>query len=285
MTRPEVLTAVPTLFGTDGAIDPAETRRLHSALREHVDGVFVAGTTGEFPALTDSERLALFQLALAEWDADAVVAHVGSPATSQAVALAGAAVALGVRRLAVLPPYYFAVDAGDLIAHFTAVVEAAGDAEVYAYLFPDRTGVDLSPAVLAELTRVTGLAGAKLSGRAAGRFAEYLDVLPPAASAWSGADVEMVSVAVAGGRGLVSGMSAADPAAFAALATAIETGDPTAVGVASERVHALATALQGSPAGIKAGLHAQGYRSTGSRMHQGADGRVDPAAVVALFPS
>lgn len=285
MARPEVLTAVPTLFGTDGAIDPAETQRLHSALREHVDGVFVAGTTGEFPALTDAERVALFELALGVWGPDAVVAHVGSPATSQAVALTRQALALGVRRLAVLPPYYFAVDGGDLVAHFSAVVEAAGDAEVYAYLFPDRTGVAIPPAVLAQLMAVTGVVGAKLSGGAAAQFGEYVEVLPPGASAWSGADVEMVSVAAAGGRGLVSGMSAADPAAFAALATAIEAGDDAAIGVASARVHALAAALQGSPAGIKAGLHAQGYRATGSRMHQGPDGRVDPAAVVALFPS
>ena len=283
MARPEVLAAVPTLFGADGSIDPDETRRLHRALRDHLDGVFVAGTTGEFPALTDAERLALFQLALAEWDADAVVAHVGSPATSQAVALAGAATALGVRRLAVLPPYYFAVDRDDVVAHFAAVVRAAGDAEVYAYLFPDRTGVDLPPSLLAELVSVAGVAGAKLSGGAAARFAEYVDALPPGASAWSGADVEMVSVAAAGGRGLVSGMSSADPAAFAALATAVETGAD--VTDADARVRAVAAGLQGSPAGIKAALHAQGYRATGSRMHQGRDARVDPAAVVALFPN
>lgn len=283
MPRPEVLTAVPTLFGDDGAIDPDETRRLHTALREHVDGVFVAGTTGEFPALQDVERSMLFDLALEVWPADAVVAHVGSPATSQAVALTTHAVAHGVRRLAVLPPYYFAIDAEDLLAHFTAVVAAAGDAEVYAYLFPDRTGVDLPPAVVAELVRRTGLAGAKLSGRAAGRFAEYVEAFPPGTSAWSGADVEMVSVATAGGRGLVSGMSAADPAAFAALATAIEAGDDDALAVADARVRAVAGVLHGSPAGIKAALHAQGYRATGSRMHQGPDARVDPAAVVALF--
>jgi 4-hydroxy-tetrahydrodipicolinate synthase len=281
--RPEVLTAVPTLFGTDGAIDPGETQRLHSALREHVDGVFVAGTTGEFPALQDTERVALFELALEAWGADAVVAHVGSPATSQAVSLTQQAISLGVRRLAALPPYYFAVDAGDLLAHFGAIVEAAGDAEVYAYLFPDRTGVDLPPAVLAELTRRTGLAGAKLSGRAAARFDEYVGELPPGTSAWSGADTEMASVAAAGGRGLVSGMSTADPAAFAALATAVEAGDASAVTAASARIQAIAHALHGSPAGIKAALHAQGYRATGSRMHQGADARVDPAAVAALF--
>ncbi|MHA3701734.1 dihydrodipicolinate synthase family protein [Jatrophihabitans sp. YIM 134969] len=285
MTRPEVLTAVPTLFGADGAIDPGETTRLHTALREHVDGVFVAGTTGEFPALQDTERIALFELALQAWTPDTVVAHVGSPATSQAVALTRQAVTLGVRRLAALPPYYFAVDAGDLLAHFGAIVDAAGDAEVYAYLFPDRTGVDLAPAVLAELTRRTGLAGAKLSGRAAARFGEYVAELPPGTSAWSGADTEMVSVAGVGGRGLVSGMSAADPAAFAALATAVESGDDTARAAATARVQTVADVLHGSPAGIKAALHAQGYRATGSRMHQGPDARVDPAAVAALFPA
>lgn len=281
MARPEVLAAVPTLFGPTG-VDADETRRLHTALRDHLDGVFVAGTTGEFPALSDDERFTLFELALEVWGPEPVVAHVGSPATSQAVALTRGAVGRGVRRLAVLPPYYFAVDARDLLDHFTAVVDAAGDAQVYAYLFPDRCGVGVEPDLLAELVDATGLAGAKLSGRAAERFADHAAAVPAGTALWSGDDLSMVATAAAGGRGLVSGMSTVDPAAFAALARAIEAGDGDAARRAEARLQQIADVLHGSPAGIKAALTAQGYRATRSRMHQGAAGRVDPAAVVAL---
>jgi len=76
---PVVLSAVPTLFGPDGALDPDANRALYKLVAGLVDGLFVAGTTGEFPALEDAERLSLFELALAEAGPDRVIAHIGAP--------------------------------------------------------------------------------------------------------------------------------------------------------------------------------------------------------------
>ena len=53
-----------------------------------VDGLFVAGTTGEFPALDDVERLSLIELALAEAGPDRVIAHVGAPDARHSARLA-----------------------------------------------------------------------------------------------------------------------------------------------------------------------------------------------------
>jgi 4-hydroxy-tetrahydrodipicolinate synthase len=63
---PVVFSAVPTLFGAGGELDLDANRALYKLVAGLVDGLFVAGTTGEFPALEDAERLALFELALAE---------------------------------------------------------------------------------------------------------------------------------------------------------------------------------------------------------------------------
>ena len=76
---PVVFSAVPTLFGASGELDPDANRALYKLVAGLVDGLFVAGTTGEFPALEDSERLALFELALAEAGPDRVIAHIGAP--------------------------------------------------------------------------------------------------------------------------------------------------------------------------------------------------------------
>ena len=92
---PVVFSAVPTLFGADGELDPDANRALYKLVAGLVDGLFVAGTTGEFPALEDSERLSLFELALAEAGPDRVIAHVGAPDARHASRLAQAAAALG----------------------------------------------------------------------------------------------------------------------------------------------------------------------------------------------
>ena len=76
---PVVFSAVPTLFGASGELDPDANRALYKLVAGLVDGLFVAGTTGEFPALEDAERLALFEMALAEAGPDRVIAHIGAP--------------------------------------------------------------------------------------------------------------------------------------------------------------------------------------------------------------
>ena len=50
MRVPEVLSAVTTPFLADGDVDLLGFRRNLERLEKVVDGVFVAGTTGEFPA-------------------------------------------------------------------------------------------------------------------------------------------------------------------------------------------------------------------------------------------
>ena len=105
MTRaPVVFSAVPTLFSPGGELDPDANRALYKLVAGLVDGLFVAGTTGEFPALEDAERLSLFELALAEAGPDRVIAHIGTPDARHAARLARAAVAGGGPPHPPLPP-------------------------------------------------------------------------------------------------------------------------------------------------------------------------------------
>ena len=138
---PVVYSAVPTLFGADGELDPGANRALYKLVAGLVDGLFVAGTTGEFPALEDAERLSLFELALAEAGPDRVIAHIGAPDARHAARLARAAVALGATRIAAITPYYLPARPDELAGHFRRIRDAAPGAELYAYIFPERTGL------------------------------------------------------------------------------------------------------------------------------------------------
>ncbi|WIV55205.1 dihydrodipicolinate synthase family protein [Amycolatopsis nalaikhensis] len=261
MPRAEVLSATPTLFRDDGSFDEAANVALLTRLHGRVDGVFVAGTTGEFPALDRAERRRLAELALDVFGPARTIVHVGAASTREAVVLTADALAAGAARLAVITPYYLPADADAVRRHFAAVSDAAGDAEVYGYLFPDRTGVT----VTAEEFAATGLRGGKLSGVAALEFARFREAAPEARF-WSGADTDLAAVARGGGVGIVSGLSSAFPEPFTDLAAAVEAEDGEAELVAQARADEVLAVLGGTVGGIKEAVRQLGIGSGVTRM-------------------
>ena len=153
---PVVFSAVPTLFGPDGELDTGANRALYKLVAGLVDGLFVAGTTGEFPALEDAERLRLFELALAEAGPDRVIAHIGAPDARHASRLAQAAAALGAWRIAAITPYYLPARPDELAGHYRRIRDAAPGPELYAYIFPERTGLRVPPPLFAAVAEAAG---------------------------------------------------------------------------------------------------------------------------------
>ncbi len=282
-SRAEVLAAVPTLFDASGELDLVATADHYAALHSRVDGVFVAGTTGEFPALDRAERRALAEVALSVFGPERVVVHVGAASTRDTVALTSDAVALGARRLAVLTPYYLPADLDAVTRHFAVTVAAAGPASVYGYLFTERSGVVVGPAEFGRIAAEVGLAGAKLSGAANERVSEYIDALPAGARLWSGADTTLAGVVRRGGAGIVSGLSSAFPEPFTALADAVAAGDEVAEATAQAQADAVLDALQGSVEGIKYALALLGHGNGALRMPSPAVSNAE--AIAGLVPA
>lgn len=225
---PQIISAVPVPFLPDGEIDIAEFEGMLRALDDHVHGVLVAGTTAEFPALDDAERVALFGRAVDVLGADRVIAHIGHASTRQVLRLAEAAAPLGITRFALLTPYYLPTDDDGIVDFFRVVTDALPGADVYAYLFPERTGLDVAPDVLRRVMALPGMAGVKLSGGAAAQLDEYASCLADGQELFSGDDSTLPWVLANGGTGVVSGVSAAFPQTFAALARALDAGPGTA---------------------------------------------------------
>ena len=216
MSAPVVFSAVPTLFGADGELDLGANRALYTLIAGLLDGLFVAGTTGEFPALEDAERLSLIELALAEAGPDRVIAHIGTPDARHAARLARAAVALGATRIAAITPYYLPARPDELAGHYRRIRDAAPGPELYAYIFPERTGLPVPPPLFAEVADAAGLAGAKVSGSASADLAGYV-AAAPGLRIFSGNDARPWDSMRAGGAGVISGRSSAYPEVYAAL--------------------------------------------------------------------
>jgi 4-hydroxy-tetrahydrodipicolinate synthase len=252
---PVVLAAVPTLFSPDGELDRDANRALYQLVCGQLDGLLVAGTTGEFPALEDAERLWLAEQALAEAGPDRVIVHIGAPDARHAARLARAAVALGARRIAAITPYYLPARPDEFVTHYRRVRDAAPEAELYAYIFPERTGLTVSPALLAEVAQATALAGAKISGSASADLAGYV-AAAPGLRIFSGNDADPWATVRAGGAGVISGRSSAYPELYAALVK-----DPAW----QERLERV-VALGASIGRLKHALRARGLAGTTARM-------------------
>ena len=151
-----------TLFGADGALDGAKNARFARALCDaHVDHVFVLGSIGEFPLVTESEREELLESVIESltWRTDAWVG-CGAPSTALAVARAGAAEEAGAAVVVAVPPYYLhPTDAS--IARYYRALRAALGIPLLAYNIPSLVGYSLAPSMVQELAREKVLAGIK----------------------------------------------------------------------------------------------------------------------------
>ena len=144
---PAVLPALLTPFDDDGEVDT-------SALRDHVgfvidagvQGIMPCGTTGETALLEPEETLSVVRTVVeAAAGRVPVIAHVGRPSTRATARLIAAAVDAGAAGVSAIVPYYYAFGEREIVAHFRALLRAAGDTPLYAYTFPARTGNAFSP--------------------------------------------------------------------------------------------------------------------------------------------
>lgn len=133
--------ATHTPFTADGSqlnVDRIETQ-CQFLLEQGVEGVFIAGSTGEFAALTHEEM----QLVTSRWVEVArgtdmrVIAHVGGTQFDQVKERAKQAQAAGVDAIGLVAPYYPAIgDVEALVRWCEGVMGAASETPAYYYHIP-----------------------------------------------------------------------------------------------------------------------------------------------------
>src|SRR5215212_1581303 len=158
----EVLTAVVTPFGRDGAVDFERFRELAEHLVESgSDGLVVAGTTGESPNLSDDERLELFRVAVdALGGRGTVVAGTGTYSTAHSVHLTREAHELGVDGFLVITPYYNKPPPRGIVEHFRAIADVS-DRPIVVYNIPGRVVINVEPETIAELAEISTVRAVK----------------------------------------------------------------------------------------------------------------------------
>ena len=213
-------TALITPF-RNGAVDKeAFIRILRQQLKGGVDALVVAGTTGESPTLTDTEKKWLFTAAVREAKTSGrlvpVIAGTGSNNTRRACELSRMAEDCGCDGLLVVTPYYNKASEEGLISHYEAITEATA-LPVIAYHVPARTGCKMPPNVckrLSELPRIVGLKDAAGDLSFTSRVASLCGASLPL---YSGNDDQTLPILSVGGLGVISVVSNLCPEAMTTL--------------------------------------------------------------------
>jgi 4-hydroxy-tetrahydrodipicolinate synthase len=220
-----VLAAITTPFGADGALDlDAFEAHVRWLGEQGLDGLFVAGTTGEGVLLEHDEVEALAARAAAAAGSLRVIVQVGRPSTGATVALARRALAAGAHGVAAYVPWFYPVTPDQVRAHFLALLEAAGDAPAFLYNIPPRTVNDLSPELAGDLARA-GFAGMKDSTGDLERHRAYLAAVDGSFEVYTGTEPLIVESVAAGAAGSINGLSNCRPELFVALREALAAGD------------------------------------------------------------
>jgi 4-hydroxy-tetrahydrodipicolinate synthase len=199
------MVAIVTPMTADGGLDwPAWDRLLDFHSREGTDGIVVAGTTGESPALLAEEVEELTSRAVARCRGKVkVIVGAGTHSTAGTVARTRTLSRLGVDAVMLVTPYYNKPPQEGLYRHFTAAADVS-DAPVILYNVPNRTAVDLLPGTVARLARNPRIVAVKEATGSLSRARETLSACPPEFTLLSGDDASAIELMSLGARGVIS---------------------------------------------------------------------------------
>ena len=121
-------------------------------IKNGTDAIVVCGTTGEASTLSDREHIATIKCVIDTVNKRIpVIAGTGGNDTEHSILLSKIAENFGVDGLLIINPYYNKGNKTGIKAHFTKIAQSV-DTPIIIYNVPSRTGVNLSPNLIAELS-------------------------------------------------------------------------------------------------------------------------------------
>ena len=220
------MVAIVTPMTPEGNLDwPAWDRLLDFHLDEGTEGIVVAGTTGESPALTEAEVEELTRRALNRCRGRLkIIVGAGTNSTDSTIARTRALSRLGVDAVMLVAPYYSKPPQEGLYRHFAAAADVSS-VPVVLYNVPSRTAVDLLPATVARLARHPRIVAIKEAVASVARAREILSACPGEFSLLSGDDASALEFMSVGAHGVISVTANVAPRRMHEVCNAARAGD------------------------------------------------------------
>ena len=185
--------AIITPMYEDGSVNFDELGRIiEDQIARGTDAIVICGTTGECSTMTDEEQLAAIKFTVDTVNHRVpVIAGAGSNDTDHGCALAAKSAECGADALLLVTPYYNKTTQAGLIAHFTAMADAAG-IPVILYNVPSRTGLNIAPETALELSKHPLINGIKEASGNISQVAKIAQLCGDELNIYSGNDDQVV---------------------------------------------------------------------------------------------
>ena len=207
-----VYPAATTQFHSDQSLDlPATMKHNEVMLEAGVHGMIMLGTVGENCSLDYAEKLEVLK-ATVEHTAGRVpvLTGVAECTTAGACRFAADAQRLGVDGLMLLPGMVYKSDPRETMTHFRQVARAV-DLPIMCYNNPVSYGVDITPAMFADLADTPNLVAIKESSENVRRITDLKNLCHDRYLIFSGVDDLVLESQLLGADGWVSGLVNAFP--------------------------------------------------------------------------
>ncbi|AIE83026.1 dihydrodipicolinate synthase family protein [Actinotignum sp. GS-2025e] len=238
-----------TLIDDSGAIDyPAMAAHIDRLAESGLNGVLFFGSIGEFFSFSTEEKAEFLKFAVKQAAGRfQVLAGVSAARLGEVLENIAAAEAAGVDGVVALPPFYFGHSHGRALDFYDAVAGAT-QLPVMLYNFPERTGADLTPELVAELAarheNIVALKDTVDTQSHTRRVIREVKKVRPDFAVLSGFDEYYIGNRVCGGAGVLSGLTNLIPEVFAAMHAAYEAGDVTRAAVELGKITRLAAVYE-----------------------------------------
>lgn len=204
--------ALVTPMNADGSVNFEKMKELiEFQIANDTDALIICGTTGEATTISDEDQIECVRFAK-EVAAGRVpvIAGAGSNDTAHCIELAQACEKAGADGVLLVTPYYNKATQKGLILHYTAIANAI-NIPIILYNVPGRTGCNLAPKTVYELSKVENIVAVKEASGNLSQVAEIAALCGPDFDIYSGNDDQILPVLSLGGKGVISVLSNVAP--------------------------------------------------------------------------
>jgi 4-hydroxy-tetrahydrodipicolinate synthase len=153
--------AIVTPFSEDGVNFKVLEELIEWHINYKTDAIIVCGTTGEASTMSEQERKETIKFTVDVVKGRIpVIAGTGSNNTKAAVEMSKWAESIGVDGLLVITPYYNKTTQRGCVEHFK-VIAASVTKPIIIYNVPSRTGFNITPETLYELSKIDNIIAVK----------------------------------------------------------------------------------------------------------------------------
>ncbi len=200
--------ALITPFNEDGSINfDAFGKIIDFQIENKTDALVVCGTTGEPSTMPDEEHKEAMKFAIDYVNGRVpVIAGTGSNDTEYCIELSVEAEKMGADALLLVTPYYNKCTQKGLRLHYEKVASKV-DLPMILYSVKSRTGVNIAPETLYELSKTENIVAVKEASGDISQVAKISALCGDRLDIYSGNDDQIIPILSLGGIGVISVLS------------------------------------------------------------------------------